>query len=238
MVEGVRLLGNEGAGNLQIDNDYVDMTFFKNKLKELKDENRSSKIIAEKSRHRSPQVKRSIGFLMKVQHKLEDLAEVTGQQQNLFFNKQTVNVNAFAEVTNLINSTKELLSDEILKNQMASKSATGWKTVQLYEEDNLFEDDPEAEHKSKKFRAADRSAKFVLNRGRGNGAFRGFNNRGRGGGRGGFGGNNEGSSGSGGFRGGLQNSSRFNSSNYQLGPCFNCNEMGHKISQCTKPKKQ
>ncbi len=53
----------------------LDLQYFKNKMEELKSENRKSKIMAEKARHRSPQVKRSIGVMMGLKFDLEDVKE-------------------------------------------------------------------------------------------------------------------------------------------------------------------
>ena len=237
---GVNGGGDRVHVNVVNDQAFLDLDFFKSKFNELKNENRSSKINAEKSRHRSPQVKRSISFLMQIKHKLEDLAEISDQQKKLFYERSTVNGDKFTEISNLITESNSMIDDEILKNQMASKSSAGWKTVQLYEEDNLFVDDIDAEQKSKKFRAAERSANMLVKNSNKGKNFRG---KGRGGVRGGYSGSGDmqssgaSGSGAGASRGGLNNFNKGGgSSGFQLGPCYKCGAMGHRIADCKDNK--
>ena len=237
---------NAGGGQTSgVSDNNMNIEIFKAKFKAMQEESRVSKINAEKSRHRSPQIKRSISFLLNLQHKLEDLEEINSDSKQLFMNTLQVNTNTFQQVSDLISESKVMIEDEILKNRMASKSNAGWKTVQLYEEDNLFVGDSDAESKSKKFRAAERSANMFINnskrRNSNRGGFRGGHG-GRGGYSGGYDGHNNGAggSGAGGSRGGYNNS--FNNgfkpsgSNFQLGPCFNCKMTGHRAAQCPNPK--
>ncbi len=216
--------------------DLMEFNNFKLKMEELKNENRKTKVLAEKARHRSPQIKRSISVLMNLKYDLEDVKEGIGKIASGAESSDVVD--KLGIVGEKIECSLQSLDYEILMNQMASKSKAGWKTVQMYEEETLFEEDDDAESKTKKFRAAERSALFLLNKRRENSG----NRRGGFGGAGGSGqsgrgrGGNEGDSGAGHSGRQFNNFNKFSADRIANNVCFNCNLLGHHKKDCPKLK--
>ena len=216
--------------------DMMDFQYFKSKMEELKNENRKSKIMAEKARHRSPQVKRSIGVLMGLKFDLEDVKEDISRVASVNKNNTDL-IKKLETMDNKISSSVDVLDGEILANQMASRSRAGWKTVQLYEEESLFDEDDDAENKTKKFRAAERSAMFMLNKRRGgsNGHRRGgFGVGGSGQNGRGQGGHEEGSNGASSSGRQFNNFNKFSNDRIANNACWNCNLLGHHKKDCPK----
>ena len=149
-----------------------DLNEYKRNIEALQMQTRALKVQARKgekmvevSKHKSPQVKHSIGFILDVQHNLEDLSEVWDNLSQV--EPPPGDVNPYEEglmnFKKILGELSTVVDKELLANKMASKASFGWKTVKHFETDNLFEGNDE-EANTRKFRSAEfqaaREAKF------------------------------------------------------------------------------
>ena len=140
-----------------------DFTAYQRQVDLLAAQTKAMKIQARKgektgkiSKHKSPQVKRSLGFLFDTKG-LEDINEIlciVSEVQNL--SGDTVK-EAFLQISECVNQMNSQVNSEMLANKMASKSQYGWKTVKCFETDSLFKglNDKDEEASTKKFKAAE-----------------------------------------------------------------------------------
>ena len=110
-------------------------------------------------RHRSPQIKRSMTFLMDVNFKIEDLSDNLSRVIQSF----TSGVGDINDVINLnshVELIKEKVKEEMEANMIASTSKHKWKTVKQFQNNSIFKDDPVEvqEDKSKRLRKAEYEA--------------------------------------------------------------------------------
>ena len=84
--------------------------------------------------HSKPQIKRSVGFIKKLLHKVEDAREriykFTDVEAVTAANVDEAN-SAFADMTDLLNSVEELLEHELSMNCIASREKLGWLVVKM-----------------------------------------------------------------------------------------------------------
>lgn len=134
------------------------------KIKEMAREGQKKGEIA---KHKSPQIKRSLGFLYEVNWGLEDAEEaldslstyaVASENAELYSEKITATISKLKKL-------QELVKDEVTANKIASKANFGWKTVKLFENDSIFEGE-NAESLSKKLKSAEYQASREYFRGK------------------------------------------------------------------------
>ena len=141
-----------------------DIGTYKRQIELLSAQTRAMKIQArngeksgEISKHKSPQVKRSLGFLFDMKHGLEDINEIVDSFTEVENPMIESTRDAFMQVANCVKILKSQVDSEMLANKMASKSQYGWKTVKCFESDSLFKglEDKDEEANTKKFKAAE-----------------------------------------------------------------------------------
>jgi len=178
------------------------LDMYRAQMSAQKELNRASDIRSSVAQHSKPQIKRSVGFIKKLLHKVEDAREriykFTDVEAVTVDNIEEANT-AFSDMSDLLNSVEELLDHELSMNCIASREKLGWLVVKMLERDPLFENDDDGS-KTKEVRSAAYRAGQIAKerrfqfpsyggsfRGKGRG---GFVARGRGGGYsgGGFGG--------------------------------------------------
>lgn len=156
LVEEVRKL-KEQAAKLQAQNSAV------------KEMAREAEKKGEIAKHKSPQIKRSVEFLMSSRFILDD-------SRDLLEAASTCQGNDVYEYIEQLSAKIEDLSSkvngEFLANKMASKAEFGWRTVKYFETDSLFKGE-DAESLTKKFKKAEFEA--------GKATYRGSRRGGRGG---------------------------------------------------------
>lgn len=107
---------------------------------------------SEVARHKSPQIKRSVGFLMDVKNEVEDVTEVIDKLKCRNLEKESQDLVLKMEAG--VKKISQLVEGELLANAMASKSLCGWRTVKNFEQNPLFSGE-DAEAQTKKFRQAE-----------------------------------------------------------------------------------
>ena len=137
----------------------------KSQYQAIKDMAREAEKKAEVAKFSSPQLKRSVNFLLDSKFVVTDAKEVLEQ----------VATAEAASIPNLLSSLSEKLANleekldaELLANRMAGKSSFGWRTVKFFETDNLFKGE-DAEALTKKFKSAEFQAAKASFRGRNRG---------------------------------------------------------------------
>ena len=157
---------SSGAANNFVNgnaNNYINyndqLTEMRNALAEVRKESRDAQIRNEAMRHRSPQIKRSMTFLMDVNFKIEDLSDNLSRVIQSF----TSGVGDINDVINLnshVELIKEKVKEEMEANMIASTSKHKWKTVKQFQNNSIFKDDPVEvqEDKSKRLRKAEYEA--------------------------------------------------------------------------------
>lgn len=159
-----------------------EVELLKRQVAKLEERNEIVKVMAregqkkgELAKHKSPQIKRSLGMLMDVEWGLQDSVEllesltdfpVCSENAELYMEK-------LPEVKDKLTNLKDLVSNEITANKIASKANFGWKTVKHFENDSLFQGE-NADALSKKLKSAEFQASRELFRGRGRGLKRKF----------------------------------------------------------------
>ena len=199
-----------------------DLSEFERKYDELKSMAREGQKKGEIAKHRTPQIKRSMGVLMDLKFGLEDLKELF---EKIAKDKAQNNIDDrdFSKVSSKMTDMEKLLSDEMDANKIASKSPYSWRTVKFFESDDLFQGD-DAEALTKKLR----SAEYQAGRGRrARGMRRGFYGRG---------GAGAGGSGRGEKRSADVLGPNFPPRRLEDLQCFGCLEFGHIKRDC--PKKE
>ena len=116
---------------------------------------------AEIAKHKSPQIKRSVDFLLEAKFDITDAKEliekaVSGDGE-LF--------DVLSSLSIKLDSIDNKVDAELLANRIASKANFGWKTVKCFETDSLFQG-PDAEALTKKFKQAEFQAAKSSFRGR------------------------------------------------------------------------
>ena len=180
---GIGIGSNIGAGNFvsasaannfvngNANNSYINyndqLEEMRNALAEVKKESRDAQIRNEAMRHRSPQIKRSMTFLMDVNFKIDDLSDNLTRVIQSF----SAGVGDIHDVINLnshVELIKEKVKEEIEANMIASTSKHKWKTVKQFQNNSIFKDDPVEvqEDKSKRLRKAEyEAARFPKSKG-------------------------------------------------------------------------
>jgi len=190
------------------------LDMYKAQVNAQKELNRVADIRSSVAQHSKPQIKRSVAFIKKLLHKVEDAREriykFTDVEAVTADNVEEAN-SAFSDMTDLLNSLEELLDHELSMNCIASREKLGWLVVKMLERDPLFEHDDDGSKTKEVRSAAYRAGQIVKDRrfqftsygagyrGKGRG---GFVARGRGGNAGGYGGGYGGGGYSGGGYGG------------------------------------
>ena len=234
-------------------NDVVSVQQFNQIVNELRRQNFEAKVSAEVNKHRSPQIKRSLQHLMTLEFLNDNIMQVFNRLQEAVQNGEQVHFDDFKTIEDGMKEMSVLMKDEIMYNQMASKSRFGWRTVKFFVNDNLFEGE-RADELTKKFRQAEINAgkpnpkRQRFNNGGFQGgvqSFQGGNNGGRqfvnvGRNGGGFG---NGGGASGGFGGGRSNGGFVNGGGADLNRgyinrneiiCHGCKMPGHIRRNCPK----
>ena len=218
-------------GNLGVvmgDIPMINLDLIQEQLNAAKELARKGQKHGEVGKHRSPQIKRSIGFMYDVLFVAEDLEEKINKLLKAAESNE-VSMEDLLEIKSSALQVKSLTKMEMMKNRMASKSIAGWKTVSNFENDNIFssEDEETAEKLTKRYKAAETKAIADygrMKRGRGfKFAFKG---------RGGYGG--AGHSRSNGRMEEREERRERHYPNDRLATmqCFKCNKVGHLIKDC------
>ena len=120
---------------------------------------------AEIAKHKSPQIKRSMDFLLDTKFKVSDakdlLEKAVSGEGDIY--------SVLCLLDSKLDELAEKVESEITANRIASKATFGWKTVKCFESDSLFQG-ADAEALTKKFKAAEYQAakeSFRSRRGRG-----------------------------------------------------------------------
>ena len=123
---------------------------------------------AEIAKHKSPQIKRSVNFLMAAKFDIEDIKEMLS----------TATESSPEEVYDCLGKLKDKVDglgtkvdEECLANKIASSAQFGWRTVKFFESSSLFQGE-DAEAMTKKLKSAEFQAAKAGFRGRGRGHFR------------------------------------------------------------------
>ena len=151
---------------------YADMELLKQQSLKLQAQYAAIKEMAreadkksEVAKHKSPQIKRSVDFLLSAQFDIEDVKELLVQAS------ESVGPEVYRSIE-LISAKVESLSskvdEECMANKIASKAQFGWRTVKYFKADSLFKGD-NAEALTKKFKTAEYQAGKATVRGRGRG---------------------------------------------------------------------
>ena len=123
---------------------------------------------AEVAKHKSPQIKRSVKFLMSADYDVQDLKELLGEASKA----PPAEVYDFlARISEKVDSLGSKVDEECLANKIASKAKYGWRTVKHFETNSLFTGD-DAEAMTKKLRSAEYQAGKDAFRGKARGFFR------------------------------------------------------------------
>ncbi len=206
----------------------INLDLIQEQLNAAKELARKGQKHGEVGKHKSPQIKRSIGFMYDVLFVTEDLEEKVNKMLKAAESNE-VTFDDLLEVKSQVLKVKSLTKTEMLKNRMASKSIAGWKTVSNFENDNIFssEDEETAEKLTKRFKAAETKAIADFGRMRRGRGFK-FSFRGRGG----YGG--AGSSRNNGRMEEREERRERQYPNDRLATmqCFKCNKVGHLIKDC------
>ncbi len=123
---------------------------------------------AELEKHKKPQIKRAIGFIMDVNFCLEDVEKNASKIVECHNEGKPIDIVSLCDLLNNIKSMKDILSNELLMNKIASSSIGGFRTVKHYETPDVFKDldvsDSDLEKLSSKLRSAEFKAKQDYNR--------------------------------------------------------------------------
>ena len=127
--------------------------------KEIKELAQDGKINGEVARHKSPQVKRAMGYLMDYKFKLDDANEILGSLSKVPVVEANASVymGKLEKLAGIVEHLTDSVESEIQANKIASRSSFGWKTVKMFESDSLFQGE-EADSLTKKLRSAEYQA--------------------------------------------------------------------------------
>ena len=127
--------------------------------KEIKELARDGKIKGEVAKHKSPQVKRAMGYLMDYKFKLDDANDILGSLAKVPVTEANASVymNKLEKLSGIVEHLNDSVESEIQANKIASRSSFGWKTVKMFESDSLFEGE-DADSLTKKLRSAEYQA--------------------------------------------------------------------------------
>ena len=127
--------------------------------KEIKELARDGKIKGEVARHKSPQVKRAMGYLMDYKFKLEDANDILSSLSKVpvVEANESIYMGKLEKLAGIVEHLTDSVESEIQANKIASRSSFGWKTVKMFESDSLFQGE-EADSLTKKLRSAEYQA--------------------------------------------------------------------------------
>ena len=116
---------------------------------------------AEIAKHKSPQIKRSMDFLLDAKFEVSDAKELI--EKAISHDGDIYSI--LCSLAEKMNTISDKVDSEILANRIASKATYGWKTVKCFETDSLFQGE-DAEALTKKFKQAEFQASKDSFRGR------------------------------------------------------------------------
>ena len=128
-----------GNGNAVINNDPMvnvpvfDLSVMQKQYDAIKQMARDGLKKGEVAKHRTPQIKRSLGCLMDINFSIEDIRELmvkVKSDQEL----GQVDANDLQKMEEQLNKIDKLVQDEMDANKIASKS--GWRTLKYFEADS------------------------------------------------------------------------------------------------------
>ena len=105
---------------------------------------------AEIAKHKSPQIKRSMDFLLDAKFEVSDVKDLI----NKAISHDGDIYSILCSLAGKMNTISDKVDAEILANRIASKATYGWKTVKCFESDSLFQG-ADAEALTKKFKQAE-----------------------------------------------------------------------------------
>lgn len=152
-------VGVTAAGQpLQIVYDRAAVDSLRAEMAKLREQNNAIKKMArdaerkgEVAKHKSPQIKRSLSFLLDLKFELQDFKEVMSEAKG---GDMPAMFMAMNELDGRLQNMCSKVENEILANQIASKADMGWRTVKHFESSSLFKGD-DAEAQTKKLKSAE-----------------------------------------------------------------------------------
>jgi hypothetical protein len=156
------------ATKYEIVSQNFNITELNRELASLKKMGREAKKVAEVEKHKKPQIKRSIGFVIDVNYGLEDIESNANKIVDALQNKDTVDIDWISDLLNNISELKSTVKNELLIHKIASSSIGGYRTVKYFEAPEVFKDmdldESEKEKLATKLRSAEYKAKQDYNK--------------------------------------------------------------------------
>lgn len=156
------------AAAYEIVSQNFNITELNRELASLKKMGRDAKKAAEVEKHKKPQIKRSIGFVIDVNYGLEDIENNANKIVDALQNKSSVDIDWISDLLNNISELKSTVKNELLIHKIASSSIGGYRTVKYFEAPEVFKDmdldESEKEKLATKLRSAEYKAKQDYNK--------------------------------------------------------------------------
>lgn len=153
---------NIGDGNLPvvISADAKALDELKLEFEALKRMGREARKNAEMEKHRKPQTKRAIGFILDASFCLEDAEKNAAKIVDCHNEGKPIDTVSLCDLLNNIKAMKELFKNELLMHKIASSSIGGYRTLKHFETPDVFKDLDVSESELDKLTSKLRSAEF------------------------------------------------------------------------------